>query len=184
LRHEPLQGLAPVHPAGREGVEHRQGEEDSPGEGCQPPPGIPARGRRASADDVVAVVDRLQERVEVGDRPFLEGRRHQDDRLRTAGQALLERLVPADRVGPDDERFGLAVPAFEQVEQASADRVGVGMSEAGHHDDQDSAVGDRVAAGSEVERVDPVVSGFQRVRFREGPHARVARGASQASSAL
>jgi hypothetical protein len=38
---------------------------------------------------MVALIDRLQQWVEVGDRPLLEGRRHEDDRLRPARQALL-----------------------------------------------------------------------------------------------
>jgi hypothetical protein len=172
-----------MHPTGREDVENRQGEQDPPWEGREPSAPTPSGWRRASADDVVAMVDRLEERVEVGDRPFLEGRRHQDDRLGPAGQALFQRLVPSSGVGPDDEGLGLALSAFQEVEQPPADRVGVGVILGRHDDDQDVSVGDRVAAGGEVERVDPVVTRFRGLGLGEGPHARDARGASQSSRA-
>jgi hypothetical protein len=107
---------------------------------------------------MVPGVDRLQEWVEVLGRPAIEGGRHQDNPMRPARKPVLKRLVPARRLGPEDEGVGLPVAGLEQVEQPLADRVGVGVVLAGHHDDQDLAVGDRLAQGRQVERVDPVVA--------------------------
>jgi hypothetical protein len=135
---------------------------------------------------VIALVDRLQERVEVGDRPFLNGRCYQNDWLRTTSQAFFQGFVPASLVGSNDERLSLATATLEEVEQSLADRVGVRMVAARHHDDEHLAVRNRVALGGQVERVNPVLSRIEllgRPGRQERPHASVALGASQESSA-
>jgi hypothetical protein len=174
LRDDLLQRDATVDPARRKRVEERQGEQDPPGERRKPPPQLSASTRGPSADDMVPGVDRLEERVEMRGRPRLEGRRDQDDQLRTARQAFLQGLIPAPRIGPDDESLGLPLPGFEEVEQALADHVGVGpfaLPASRHDDHEDIAVGDRVAFRGGVERVDPVVFRRRTLRAGEDPHA-------------
>jgi hypothetical protein len=159
-----------MDPAGGEDVVHRQGEEDPPGEGREPPGDPPALADRSTADDVVAAVDRLEERVEVGGRPGLGGRCHQDDRVRPVGEPFLQGSAPADRLGMDHEGVGLATPGLEQLEQAPADLVGLGVGLRGHHDHPDTAPGERVPPGRGIDRVNPVVLGRRAREVRGVPH--------------
>ena len=112
----------------------------------------------------------------MGGRPAIEGRRDQDDRLRAPHQALFECPGPALTLGPDHERLGGPLAGLEEVEQALADLVGVGLRvvvvEPRHHDDEDGAAGDRLADRGGIERVDPVVFEGESVEGREGLHAR------------
>jgi hypothetical protein len=120
-------------------------------------------------------------------RPSLGARRDQDDRLRASFQPFLERLVPAFGIGPDDERLGLAVPGLQEIEQTLADRVGISAIFPGHDDDENLAIGDRIAERRGVERMNPVVAvghfGQRSIVSREGFHAKLARSPNQASTA-
>ena len=159
-----------MDPAWGEDVVHGQCEQDSPGESREPPADAPARPDRPSTDDVVAGVDRLEERVEVGGGPGLGGRRHQDDRVRPVGEPLLQGLAPADGVGADHEGVGFSLAGPEQVEQAPADPVRLGDVTRGHHDHPDATAGERVPLGGGIDRVNPVVLGRRAREILAGPH--------------
>ncbi len=119
--------------------------------------------------------------------PGLGGRGDEHDRLRPARQPLFQGPVPPLGVGADHERLGRTLAGFEKVEQPLADRVGVGVGVARHHQDQDFPDGNWLAVHGEVERMNPVVDrGRREIRglgIGEGSHARIAPGLSQASSA-
>jgi hypothetical protein len=101
--------LQPVQAAGGVDIAQRDREHQPPGQRCQPSPAtIPAPGG-PTADDVIAVVDGLQERLQVGRGPRLLGRRDQDERELGAGQADGERVVEPLPRGPHDS--GLHRPA-------------------------------------------------------------------------
>jgi len=156
-----------MDPTGRIHVDNGQGEEDPPGQGCEPPPDLPAR---PLADDVIPGVDRLQERVEVRRRPGLGGRRDDDDRLRAVRQPLLQRPTPPDLGRADHECIGPASTGGEEIEQPLGDRVEVDPLSVVHDDHQDIAVRDRIAERGGVERVNPVVAGGRRPGRVERPH--------------
>jgi hypothetical protein len=82
LERDRLELLEPVQPAGRVDVDDRHGEQEPPEQPAGPPPD--PRGERgpARADDVVAQVDRLEERVEVLGLPRFERRGHEHQRER------------------------------------------------------------------------------------------------------
>ena len=110
----------------------------------------------------------------MGPGPGLGGRRDDHDRLPGAFHALFQRLVPAQCLGPDHEGVGLAISIYQQVDQATANRVGVGALAGIHDDDEDRGRGHRVALGVGVERVDPVVIDRDLLAFGQwrGPHER------------
>ncbi len=134
---------------------------------------------------MIALVDRLQERVEMRGGPRSRRCRDQDDRLLARFETLFQGLVPALRVGPDDERLGLSFPGFQEVEQPLTDRVRVCAPLTRHHDHEDRSVGNRVAERRCVERMNPVVSLLGRRAFerREGLHATVAGADNHISTA-
>jgi hypothetical protein len=80
-----------MQPAGGVDVAQRDGEHQAPRPRRQPSPAaLPAPGR-PSADDVIAVVNRLQERIQMGLGQGLRGRRDQHQRPLRAGQAAGQR---------------------------------------------------------------------------------------------
>ncbi len=135
---------------------------------------------------MVAGVDRLEHRVEVRRGPEFLGRGDQDDRVRPVEQALLKRPRPADLVARHDEGVGGAMPLLEEREQPFAHLVGrrggfgaraIVVRPRVDHDHPDPTVGDRLAEGGGVERVNPVVDvvGDRPFQLRQRPHDRSPR---------
>ncbi|HEV3168178.1 MAG TPA: hypothetical protein VGZ22_29510 [Isosphaeraceae bacterium] len=79
-------------------VSHWHREEEPPGPGGQPAAECGKDRQRPAADDVVAVVNRAQERVKVGCGPGLGSRCRERDRMGRdrRGQRLLESLAEAE----------------------------------------------------------------------------------------
>jgi len=172
-----------VHPVRREDVQDRDREQEPPREDRPPPPDSTHEAEGALADDVVAVVDRFEQGVEVSRRPERFGRGDEDDRVRRVGQSLLQRPTPADPVRRDDESIGRAFALFEEVEQPLGHLVGGDRGVGSRavqgwtrvdHDHPDAATGDGRAQGGGVERVNPLVVGQRPVTFTagEGLHGR------------
>lgn len=78
------------------------GEDDPPRPGRQPTEQAATRRDGAPADDVVAVVDGLEERFQMGLGPRLIGRRDEDERQVGSLQADPQGLVEAPAVDRDD----------------------------------------------------------------------------------
>jgi hypothetical protein len=79
--------LEPVQAAGRVDVAQGDGEHQLPGQRFQPSfAALPARGWPAP-DHVIAVIDGLQERIQMGLGPRLLSRRDQNQRQMGAGQS-------------------------------------------------------------------------------------------------
>jgi len=149
--------VEPVQPAGGVDVFNRDREDQAPGEAGEPASQPGERTRPASADDMVAAVDRLEQGPEVLGGPRLVGRGHEDERGRGAPERGLERLAPAVRVGRL-RRDGRAAAPGEQVAQRLGGLAGaVGTVVAGEHHDEDRGVGQGVAPEVVVERVEFVL---------------------------
>jgi hypothetical protein len=126
-------------------VLQRDGEHQAPGHRRQPSrEPLPAPGR-PTADDVIAVVDGLQERLEMILGPRLLGRRDQDEREMGAFQAEGQRAVETVLPGADDA--GLHHPAHrgQVIGQGRDDRRGAVGRQVGREDDADAGVGQRIA---------------------------------------
>jgi hypothetical protein len=92
--------LEPVQAAGGVGVAQRDGEDQSPGQRRQPSQQAPLALGRPSTDGVIAMIDGLEERLQVGLDPRLLSGRDQDQRETGAGQGALKsalETVPLDR---------------------------------------------------------------------------------------
>ena len=96
LQDDRFQGSAPMYLTRGEDVADRDGEQEAPGERGPPPPDSTGEGEGSATDNVVAVIDRLKERVKVLNGPAGLGRGDEDDRVRAIGHPLLDRLRPAD----------------------------------------------------------------------------------------
>ena len=110
-----------MEPAGRVDVAYRDREDEPPGDRQEPsPPSFASAGRPAS-DDVIAVVDRLEERLEVRLGQGLLGGRHQNQResstLESRGQGAAEASVH-DR---NDSRLHLPAHLPEPIGQGRDD---------------------------------------------------------------
>ena len=133
LERDRPQRLEPVDRGGRVGVFDRHGEQQPPGPGAQPPRQARRAGCGAAAEGVVAAVDLLEERVEVGAGPRLDGRRHQHQRQADALQGPLQGPGTPLRLLGDDQ-LRRPAPLCEQVHQPAPDLLGPRRVAAGRHD--------------------------------------------------
>jgi hypothetical protein len=146
--------LAPMEPARGVQVGNRHREEKSSGR-----TGDPARQARsvapiAAADHVVALIDRLQERLQMSVGPGLAGGRHEHQRLGRAGKASLERSAEPARVDYLDHSLRGPAARLEQRHDAPGDR-GRGVRPFGRseHDNANRGVRQRIAMQVRLERV-------------------------------
>jgi hypothetical protein len=138
--------LEPVQAAGGMDVAQRDREDQAAGPGRQPTrPTCPAL-RGPAADDVVAVVDRLEQGLQMGLGPRLLGRRHQDEREVGAGQADGQGGVEPSAGDRHDPGLDRAVHRAQRLDQRCDDGLGAVGGQVGEQDDADPGVGQRVAA--------------------------------------
>jgi hypothetical protein len=157
LERDRRQLVEPVQAAGRVDVDDRHGEDETPRQARDLPSQSGERPDAAAADDVVAVVERLQEGPEVRVGPRLLRRRDQDDGGRRALEAHLQSPVLAASRDRDDVHLGRPPSPRQQVAEARGDRLGtVGLAVV-EHDHPDGGIRQRVAAEMGVERVDVLV---------------------------
>jgi hypothetical protein len=94
---------------------------------------------------VIAVVDGLQQRLQMLRGPRLLGRRDQDEREVGAAQADDERLVEPTTRGPDDASLHRPAHRGDMCDQGRDDGLGAVGRQVAEQDDADAGVGQRVA---------------------------------------
>lgn len=124
----------------------------------------PAARRRGppdptTADDVVTVVDRHQERSEVRVGPSRVGVRQQNQGRIGLREALPDGLAQAAWTDLDDNNVGLAPVTAQQVGQRPRDLLGRSGIALAQHDDPHGGLGQRVTAEVGVKRVEVLVVG-------------------------
>jgi hypothetical protein len=137
LERDRRQLVEPVQAAGRVDVEDRHGEDQPPRQAGDAAEQAGDQPGAAAADDVVAMVERRQERPEVGVGPRLLGRRDQDDGGRGPVQAHLQGLLLAAARDRDDVHLGRPPAPRQQVAQARGDGLGAGGIAVVEHDRPD-----------------------------------------------
>jgi hypothetical protein len=153
LERDRRQRLEPVEPGRRVDVGHRHREDHVPGPVAQPAPHAAEPRGRPAADDVVAGVDGLQERVQVGVGPGLRRRGHQHQGQRRPGQRPLQDPSPALVLRRLDDGLGHAAPAPDAIDQAPGHLLGARQFALGQHDDPDPSLRQRLAAEMGLERI-------------------------------
>ena len=124
LKDDRLQCLTPMDSTGREDVADRQREQEPPEGGFPPPPDSTHEGQGTPTDDMVAVINRFQERVKMRGGPASLGRGDEDDRMQTVGHPLFDGPGPTDAMCGYHESIGRAVATFQKREQSLADNIG------------------------------------------------------------
>ncbi len=135
----------------------RDREDQPPREPAEPRPEPREQTHPAAADHVVAMVDRLEQGLEMVAGPRLEGRSHEDERRFGALQRGLERPVPAARVGLHRLDGRPAAPGEQVAQGVGGSPVAAELLVAREHDHQNRGVGQRVAVEVSVERVEFVM---------------------------
>ncbi len=97
--------LGAMEPAGRMNVKHGNREDQTPSRAGDPAPDPPPGTRRPSADDVVAPVDGIEERLKVSRRPGLDGRRDQNEGEREIIKGGSDRVVQPCGAAVERRRF-------------------------------------------------------------------------------
>jgi hypothetical protein len=145
LQGDRQQLLATMEPARGVDVEQRHGEDQPARQHGQPAPAcLPTAGRPA-ADDMVAVVDRLQERFQVRRGPRLFCRRHQHEGEPGALQAARQRDPQVHPVDRHHAMLDHASHRRQPLDQRRHDRFGLFGRPVGQHDDVNPGVGERLA---------------------------------------
>lgn len=156
-----LQFVAPVHATRGINVSNRNREDEPPRKRARRFRQTPPDAEGPSADDVVAMVDRLQERVEVRRRPRIPSRRDQYDRMRSLRCFTLQNVAerfPRNVDDSDVQRTAGAAP--EHFGESGRDRFGLWKPIRTRRED------DGVDAGAH-ERF-PAIMGFERIGLRGG----------------
>jgi hypothetical protein len=137
--------LEPVQVAGRVDVAQGDGEDQSPGQRSQPSfVRVPASDWPAP-HDVIAMIDGLQERLQMSLGPRLLGRRDQNKRKPSASQTLAQRLGEPLVVDRDDPGFDRAIHRGQLIGHRRDDGLGVVDRQVGEEDDANTGVGQRIA---------------------------------------
>jgi hypothetical protein len=137
--------LEAVQAARRVDVAQRDGEHQPPGHRREPTPqALPALDRPA-ADDMIAVIDGLEERLQMLRGPRLRGRRDQDEREMGVAKADGEGVVQPLPRGPDDTGLHRPADRHQVRGQGLDDGCGAVGRQVGEQDDSDAGVGQRVA---------------------------------------
>jgi hypothetical protein len=126
-------------------IAQRHGEDQPPGPGRQPSDDASPSFGRPSANDVIAVVDRLQQRLEVRLCPRFLGGRDQDKGEMRAFQAVLEGALDAGRPDRDDAALDGPTRREKRLGKRRDDRRRAVVWQVREQDDADAGVGQRVA---------------------------------------
>jgi hypothetical protein len=159
LQRDGLQLLAPMEPARRVDVVDRHREDHPPGEPAEPAPEAHGRPVLPPADDVIAMIDRVQQRIEMGGGPGLARRGHEHERGDGPLEPQGERLVQAAPGARDDHAVDLPATLRDQLLQRTGHAPGRGPIVRRQDDHPDGGTGQRVAPEVGFEGVEEVVGG-------------------------
>lgn len=118
-------------------INDRDREDDSPGEPAERTPQPHESTILPRTDDVIAVIDRVEQGVEMRGGPWLARAGDQDEWRDRTLKAMRERLAPAVLPGRDDDGLDLPSPLVEQFVERMGHAAGIGPAVLRHHDDPD-----------------------------------------------
>jgi hypothetical protein len=151
--------LAPMEPAGRVDVLDRHREDEPPGEPAEPARQPHGQAILARADDVIAMVDRLEQGIEVGRGPGLARRGHEHERRDGPLEPPGDRLMEVEMVAHDDDALDVPSTLRDQLLERPGHARVRGPVVRGQHDDPDGGTRHRVAAEVGFERVEELING-------------------------
>jgi hypothetical protein len=140
-------------------VVDRHREDEPPRQPAEPAPEPHDRAILARADDVIAVIDGVEQGVEMGGGPGLAGRGHQDERLPGPLEPPGKRLTPVGLLARHDDTFDPPSPLGDQLFQRMGHAIGripVLLVQDNH---PDGGIGERVAPVVGFERVEGLING-------------------------
>jgi hypothetical protein len=173
--------LATMEAAGRMDVVDGYGEDQLPGEPAEPAAKPLQPSDPACADDVVAMIDGFEQRIEVLRGPGRACRRHEDDRHLGPGKSTADGLVPAKLFGRDDDRLHGAPSRGQQLLERGRDGRGRRTVIQGQDDYPNRSSRERIAPEVGLEGIEEVVRGRRHSASRRS--AQTGCGASQRSTA-
>jgi hypothetical protein len=154
LQGDRLQLLAAMEPGRRVDVLDRHGEDPLPGEPSEPAPEPTERPLLARADDVVAMIDRRQQGIEMGGSPRRARARDQDQGGVRPRHSQPQRVAPAvlgrDR---DDDALHGASPPRKELLQGPRHRFGRLPAVLREDDDPHRGIGQGVALEVDLEGI-------------------------------
>ncbi|MDE2505778.1 MAG: hypothetical protein KGM43_01060 [Planctomycetota bacterium] len=154
-----------MEPQRRVRVAHGRPEDHLPEHPAEPSRDDPEDSRGPLRVNVVAPVDRLEERRQVFDGRRFERRRDQHQRQRRPRQAAFERPRPAVDVHRLDHNFGCSFQLRDRVFDRLRELFAARDVAAREHDRRNARAGHRVALEVSVKRVDRL--GFDVVRHAD-----------------
>jgi hypothetical protein len=145
LKRDGQQLLQPMEPARRVDVVQRNGEDHSPHQSGQPACRGGTARRGAPADGVVALVDGLQQRIQVTCGPGFDRSCQQHQRQASVLKTAAKRVCKAAFVDHDDSLLDRPPELGDPFGQWGDDGFGSLMRQAGKKDDMDARGGKGVA---------------------------------------
>jgi hypothetical protein len=149
----------PVELARRMDVGHRHREDRPPEEAGKPAPDRASPADGSAAEDVVAMVDRLEERIEVPRAPGRDGVRDQHERSRRPQESPLHRLGEAAFIHHNHHDLGAPAASQQQIADRASHERGSNRIAVRDHDDADGRIVQGVALKVSLERIKAVVVG-------------------------
>jgi hypothetical protein len=130
-----------MEPARRMNIRHGNSENQLRNAILDPAPNPPEAGFRTITDDVVGLVDRLQERIQMRAGPAFRRGGHEHNGKRAVTQTFLDRSSPTDRLVHHDV-VREAVSCAQQRDELLADLIGPSEVTAREHNHVDTRPGE------------------------------------------
>ncbi len=162
-------------------VVHRYGEDELPRKPAEPAADAVEKPLPTRAHDVVALIDRLEQGVEMLSRPGLARGRHEHQRIRCAFESPPQRLVPAVFLGGHDHGLDSAAARGDQRFERTGDHARRGVNPWSKDHNPDAGIPHRIAPEVSLERVGEVAIGRRHPASRR--FAQTGLEASQRSTA-
>ncbi len=159
----------------------RHGEDQLPGEPAEPAEQAREKRLLTRADDVVAVIDRREQGVEVLFSPGLARGGHEHQRIQGPFEPAPQRFVPAVFLAGHDHGLDRAAARGDQRFQRTSHRPGRGVNAWSEHHDPDAGSRQRIAPEVRLEWVGELAGGRRHSASRRFAQTRC--GASQRSTA-
>jgi len=155
LKWDGRQLLGPMEPAGRIQVQDGDGENQPPPEGSNPSSGGLDAAHPPPANGVVAVINRLQEGIEMLVGPGLGSGRQQDQRERCPGDRGGNSMaqIGSSAVNRNHPQFAVTGGGAKTLENPSGNGRCAFFGERAEDDHQDPCAGERLAMKMAGERI-------------------------------